>query len=360
MKTQWKVLLGLLGTAALVTVITVPAVLLSRGNDATADSRRTYSLTDYLKNTIRTKSYNLRWVSDHEYLYKQENNILLFNAEDGSSSIFLENSTFDQFGHSINDYSVSPDRQFVLLEYNYLKKWRHSYTASYDIYDLNKRELITEERIPNDTQLITWSPEGHKLAYVWNNDIYVKNEPNSPSQRITKNGKEDVINNGITDWVYEEEIFNTHSALWWSPNGTFLAYAQFNDTEVPRIEFSMYFDESLQYPKTVHIPYPKAGAANPTVKLFVVNTNNLTAPASAQITAPASMLIGDHYLCDVTWVTQERISLQWLRRIQNYSVIDICDYDESSGLWPCLVKQQHIETSTTGWVGRAARMQTEM
>ncbi|XP_019582853.1 dipeptidyl peptidase 4 isoform X4 [Rhinolophus sinicus] len=352
MKTQWKVLLGLLGTAALVTIITVPVVLLNKDNDSTADSRRTYTLTDYLKSTFRTKAYNLRWVSDHEYLYKQENNILLFNAEYGNSSIFLENSTFDQFGHSINDYSVSPDGQFVLLEYNYVKKWRHSYTASYDIYDLNKRQLITEERIPNNTQLITWSPEGHKLAYVWNNDIYIKNEPNSASQRITSNGKEDVINNGITDWVYEEEIFSTHSALWWSPNSTFLAYAQFNDTQVPPIEFSVYFDESLQYPKTVHLPYPKAGAMNPTVKFFVVNTDNLTNAVPKQIVAPASILIGDHYLCDVTWVTKERISLQWLRRIQNYSVMDICDYDEANEGWTCSVARQHIEMSTTGWVGR--------
>ncbi|XP_066135290.1 dipeptidyl peptidase 4 [Saccopteryx bilineata] len=352
MKTQWKVLLGLLGTAALVTVITVPVVLLNKGNDGAADSRRTYTLTDYLKNTLRVKFYSLRWVSDHEYLYKQENNILLFNAEYGNSSIFLENSTFDKFGYSVNDYSVSPDGQFVLLEYNYVKKWRYSYTASYDIYDLNKRQLITEERIPNNTQLITWSPEGHKLAYVWNNDIYVKNEPSASSRRITSNGEEDVINNGITDWVYEEEIFNTHSALWWSPNGTFLAYAQFNDTSVPHIEFSVYSDESLQYPKTMKIPYPKAGAENPTVKFFVVNTDDPVITDSVQIPAPASVLIGDHYLCDVTWVSKERISLQWLRRTQNYSIMDICDYDESSGRWSCLVARQHIEMSTTGWVGR--------
>lgn len=50
MKTPWKVLLGLLGIAALVTVITVPVVLLNKGtDDAAADSRRTYTLTDYLK-----------------------------------------------------------------------------------------------------------------------------------------------------------------------------------------------------------------------------------------------------------------------------------------------------------------------
>ncbi|XP_014407942.1 dipeptidyl peptidase 4 isoform X1 [Camelus dromedarius] len=389
MKTPWKVLLGLLGIAALVTVITVPVVLLNKGtDDATADSRRTYTLTDYLKNTFRLKVYTLQWVSDHEYLYRQENNILLFNAEYGNSSIFLENSTFhmaqwiflfflecslpwllfsllwrsllcvlfrDEFGHSINDYSVSPDRQYILFEYNYVKQWRHSYTASYDIYDLKKRQLITEERIPNNTQWITWSPVGHKLAYVWNNDIYVKSEPNLPSQRITWTGKKDVIYNGITDWVYEEEVFSAYSALWWSPNGTFLAYAQFNDTEVPLIEYSFYSDESLQYPKTVRIPYPKAGAVNPTVKFFVVDTSTLSPNVNAtsrQIVPPASVLIGDHYLCGVTWVTEKRISLQWIRRIQNYSIMDVCDYDESTGRWASSVGRQHIETSTTGWVGR--------
>ncbi|XP_029790346.1 dipeptidyl peptidase 4 isoform X3 [Suricata suricatta] len=355
MKTPWKVLLGLLGLAALVTIITVPAVLLSRGNDAAADSRRTYTLTDYLKNTFRMKFYSLRWVSDHEYLYKQDNNILLFNAEYGNSSVFFDNSTFEKFEHSINDYSVSPDGQFILLEYNYVKQWRHSYTASYDIYDLNKSQLITEERIPNKTQWITWSPEGHKLAYVWENDVYVKNEPNSSSHRITWTGKENVMYNGIADWVYEEEIFSAYSALWWSPKGTFLAYAQFNDTEVPLIEYSFYSDESLQYPKTVQIPYPKAGATNPTVKLFVVKTDNLTLntnPSSIEIAPPAAISTGDYYLCDVTWVNEERISLQWLRRVQNYSVVDICDYDKSTGKWTSSAAQQHTEMSTTGWVGR--------
>uniref|UniRef100_A0A452U6A2 Dipeptidyl peptidase 4 n=1 Tax=Ursus maritimus TaxID=29073 RepID=A0A452U6A2_URSMA len=324
-------------------------------NDAAADTRRTYTLTDYLKNTFRLKFYSLRWISDQEYLYKQENNILLFNAEYGNSSIFLENSTFEEFEHSINDYSVSPDGQFILFEYNYVKQWRHSYTASYAIYDLANRRLITEEKIPNNTQWITWSPEGHKLAYVWNNDVYVKNEPNSSSQRITWTGKENVISNGITDWVYEEEIFSAYSALWWSPKGTFLAYAQFNDTEVPLIEYSFYSDESLQYPKTVRIPYPKAGAVNPTVKFFVVKTDNLnpnTNSTSVEIPPPDAISIGDYYLCDVTWVNEERISLQWLRRIQNYSVMDICDYDNFTNSWRKTVAQEHTEMSTTGWVGR--------
>lgn len=52
-------------------------------------------------------------------------------------------------------------------------------------------------------------------------------------------------------------MFGTHAALWWSPNGSFLAYAEINDTEVPLIEYSFYSEDTLQYPKTIKIPYPK-------------------------------------------------------------------------------------------------------
>lgn len=67
-------------------------------------------------------------------------------------------------------------------------------------------------------------------------------------------------NRTIYVFFFPEEVFGAYSALWWSPNNTFLAYAQFNDTGVPLIEYSFYSDESLQYPKTVWIPYPKVSA----------------------------------------------------------------------------------------------------
>ncbi|XP_023355012.1 dipeptidyl peptidase 4 [Sarcophilus harrisii] len=354
MKTVWGIA-ALLGVVAVIIIITVPSVLLTRKKAEPAYGK-TYTLNDYLKNTYRVKSYPIKWISDTEYLHKKENNLVLFNAESRNNRTLVDNTTIDNLGYTISNYYVSPDQKFVLFEYNYHQIWRHSYTASYDIYDLSKRALIQVEKIPNTTQQISWSPVGHKLAYVWNNDIYIKNEPDLPSLRITYDGKESVIFNGITDWVYEEEVFSDYSALWWSPDGTFLAYAQFNDTKVPIMEYSFYYDESFQYPKTIHLPYPKAGTENPTVKLFVINTTAfIQTPnndSSKQILAPASILASDHYLCDVTWVNDKRISLQWLRRIQNYSVMDICDFEEHIGRWNCSVNRQKIEISSTGWVGR--------
>ncbi|MGH0135887.1 UNVERIFIED_CONTAM: hypothetical protein FKN15_059678 [Acipenser sinensis] len=147
-------------------------------------------------------------------------------------------------------------------------------------------------------------------------------------------------------WI-SEEMFSSNNAMWWSPTGTFLAYAQFNDTEVHNIEYSFYGEE--QYPNTVHIPYPKAGSTIPTAKLFVVDMTNTS--QITEVNVPPTIGSRDHYLCTVTWVTDERIAIQWSTREQNYSILAICDYEANQNKWNCPTTQQHIEESKTGWIG---------
>uniref|UniRef100_A0A674KIP5 Fibroblast activation protein alpha n=1 Tax=Terrapene triunguis TaxID=2587831 RepID=A0A674KIP5_9SAUR len=166
------------------------------------------------------------------------------------------------------------------------------------------------------------------------------------SIKITSNGKENVIFNGIPDWVYEEEMLAVKYALWWSPNGKFIAYVEFNDTDIPVIEYSYYGED--QYPRKVTIPYPKAGAKNPTVRVFIVDTTNPEGLGPKEVPVPAVIASSDHYFTWLTWVTDNRIGVQWLKRIQNFSVLAVCDFQENSNSWYC---PEHIEESQTGWAG---------
>uniref|UniRef100_A0A8C3JGT0 Dipeptidyl peptidase 4 n=1 Tax=Calidris pygmaea TaxID=425635 RepID=A0A8C3JGT0_9CHAR len=299
------------------------------------DPRKTYTLQNYLNNDYKYKTYNLQWISGNQYLHKAaDGNILRIDAETGTSSLTVR--------------EMNPGKMyFVNINIILLQLWRHSYTASYYIYDFNNAGLL-----PNDIQYISWSPVGNKLAFVWNNNVYIKASPTASFLNITENGEENKIFNGIPDWVYEEEMFGTHSALWWSPNGDFVAYATFDDTEVPVIEYSFYSEDTLQYPKTIRIPYPKAGATNPTVRFFIVDTRSLPDFHSVEISPPAVLKSEDHYLSVVTWVTDERICLQWLRRIQNFSVLTVCDFENATGNWSCPQEKQFTEESRTGWIGR--------
>ncbi|KAK6485114.1 dipeptidyl peptidase 4-like [Huso huso] len=345
MKTICKVLLGVAVSAVVITLITIPAVVLT-GKNQEINPRKNFTLAEYFNDTIRYKTYYLRWISESEYLHKnKEGNVLLYNVETNESETLLSNDTFACV--EANDYFVSVDRKFVCLESNYSKLWRHSYTASYSIYDLDKKVFV-EANLPQEIQYIEWSPIGHKLAYVWKNNVYLKSVPSAQPVKVTTDGEENTIFNGIPDWVYEEEMFSSNNAMWWSPTGTFLAYAQFNDTEVHTIEYSFYGEE--QYPNTVHIPYPKAGSTIPTAKLFVVDTTNTS--QITEVDVPPTIGSSDHYLCTVTWVTDERIAIQWSKREQNYGILAICDYQANQNKWNCPATQQHIEESKTGWIGR--------
>uniref|UniRef100_A0A669C269 Uncharacterized protein n=1 Tax=Oreochromis niloticus TaxID=8128 RepID=A0A669C269_ORENI len=264
-----------------------------------------FTLEDVFNSSLKPKSYNMRWISGGVY---ETLTISLFNK---------------QMDKNAYDYQLSADRRYVAFMSNYSKLWRHSFTASYSLYDRESDTFITPSDIPDKVQYFAWAPEGNKLAFVWNNNVYIKTSPNSPSQQVTFNGKENKILNGIPDWVYEEEMFSSNQGLWWSPGGKNLAYAEFNDTGVRTIEYSWYGEN--QYPSTVSIPYPKPGTPNPTVKLFVVDTDNAT--KISEVVVQDSFGSVEHYLSTVTWVTDERLAVQWLKRVQNHLIIQIYNFN---------------------------------
>eukprot|EP00064_Thunnus_orientalis_P005679 superscaffoldBa00000568_g5693 len=222
------------------------------------------------------------YLQDHEYLHKPQDSVILFDVLTGKQSEFLSSDKFTEKG--ANDYLLSADLKYVAFMSNYSK------------------------------------------AFVWENNVYIKTSPSSPLQQVTYNGKENQIFNGIPDWVYEEEMYSSNQGLWWSPGGKHVAYVEFNDTEVPNIEYSWYGDN--QYPSTVSIPYPKPGAPNPTVKLFVVDTDNTS--KIAEVVVPEAFREIEHYLATVTWVTDKRLAVQWLKRLQNHLILQIYSFNGSS------------------------------
>ncbi|XP_039884143.1 dipeptidyl peptidase 4 [Simochromis diagramma] len=334
-----KVMWGVIGAAVVITLITIPAVIYNKSGG----NKRPFSLDDYFNDTFRWRAYNLYWISDKEYLHKaRDGNVFLHNAETKEESLYLSNSTFAQV--EATDYLLSGDYKYIAFESNYTKKWRHSFNASYSIYDRESSTFVTPANLPRVVQYFTWAPTGNKYAYISDFNIFFKSNVSADEAvQLTHNGKKNEILNGVPDWVYEEEVFASNGAVWWSSTGKFLAYAEFNNTEVHKVEFSWYGSE--QYPQTVAIPYPKAGSPLTKVKLFVVDTTNPS--HRTQVFAPASVSSGDHILCSVTWVTDIRVAVQWLTRRQNYVVVQIYDFDGSR--WT--EKQKFEQTSKTGWVG---------
>ncbi|XP_061640643.1 dipeptidyl peptidase 4-like [Phyllopteryx taeniolatus] len=337
-----KVVLGVLGLVVVVVLITVPTVIYLKEEQDGSTDRKFFTLADVFNSDLKPKSYSIRWISDDEYLQRREGSVYLHNVTTGQSSMFLSADTFTEKGAS--DYQLSADRRYVALLSNRRMVWRHSFTASYSLYDRTLNKFVEANKLPEEIQYLAWAPAGNKLAFVWKNNVYIKTSPDSGLHQVTLDGKENQILNGIPDWVYEEEMFSSNQGLWWSPGGKYVAYVQFNDREVPNVEFSWYGDS--QYPSTVSIPYPKAGSPNPVVKLFVVDTDNTTIITEVLVPEPFSSQ--EHYLATVTWGTDQRLAIQWLQRLQTHLILQI--YDLQDLTW-FPVERLDVESSS-GWIGR--------
>lgn len=84
---------------------------------------------------------------------------------------------------------------------------------------------------------------------------------------ITSGGNSSYFH-GVPDWVYEEEVFASDFALWWSPDGRRIAYLSFDETDVDKFDFPIYnptqdSDEVHPYPEWVSMRYPKVRCVNP-------------------------------------------------------------------------------------------------
>uniref|UniRef100_A0AAQ5XI19 Dipeptidyl-peptidase 4 n=1 Tax=Amphiprion ocellaris TaxID=80972 RepID=A0AAQ5XI19_AMPOC len=161
-------------------------------------------------------------------------------------------------------------------------------------------------------------------AYVWRNNVYIISSPGSKPVQVTFTGEENLLLNGIPDWVYEEEMFSSGQGFWWSPEGKYVAFAEFNDTKVHTIEYSWFGDN--QYPSTVIIPYPKPGTPNPIVKLFVVDSLPESQKGTLESDWDFFVVLSEHYLASVTWATENRVAVQWLKREQNHLILQIYNF----------------------------------
>jgi dipeptidyl-peptidase-4 len=206
---------------------------------------------------------------------------------------------------SFSNYTFSNDETKLLLATNVTPIFRHSKLGKYYVYDLKtkKNKLLSKNKI----QEPTFSPNGNKVAYVFENNIYYTDLTNGKETQVTTDGKKNEIINGVTDWVYEEE-FAFVRAFEWNSNGTKLAYIRFDERKVP--EFSMDVYGSKLYQTQTVFKYPKAGENNAEVSLHIydLNTNN-----KSEIQLPEY-----YYIPRIKWTKEANVlSTQLLNRHQN-------------------------------------------
>jgi dipeptidyl-peptidase-4 len=206
----------------------------------------------------------------------------------------------------IDSYTFSSDEKLILIANTTKKIYRHSFTADYFLYSIENMEL---SKILEQVQEPTFSPDGKKIAYVKENNLYVYDIPSNLNTQVTTDGKKNFVINGITDWVYEEE-FSFVRAFDWSKDSKNLAYIRFDESQVPDFSMSIYSKDL--YPKTETFKYPKAGEKNALVSLHLYNLD-LKATKNVDLNQ-----YNDFYIPRIKWTNDANIlSAKILNRHQD-------------------------------------------
>ncbi len=173
--------------------------------------------------------------------------------------------TFQKVGNivdgSFESYIFSADESKLLLQKESQDIYRHSFLGKFDVRDLKSNKVMPLNN-GNWIQEPKFSPDGSKVAFIVDNNLFYQDLSSGKITQITNDGKKNAILNGLGDWVYEEE-FSHADYYQWNKAGDAIVFVRFDESAVPEIYIPIY-GKSL-YPTEMRYKYPKAGETNSTV-----------------------------------------------------------------------------------------------
>ncbi|MFW6089854.1 MAG: S9 family peptidase [Gemmatimonadota bacterium] len=219
----------------------------------------------------------------------------------------------------VQDYDWSADGDRLLIFTNTRRVWRQNTRGDYWVLDRQSGALTQLGGDASESSLMfaKFSPDGTRVAYRAEYDLYVEDLRTGKITRLTDDGSRTIIN-GTFDWVYEEE-FSARDGFRWSPDGTRIAYWQL-DAEGVR-DFLMINNTDSLYSFTIPVQYPKAGTTNSAARVGVVAA---TGGETEWIELPGDPR--EHYLPRMEWAgAPDAIIIQRLNRLQNRNQIALAD-----------------------------------
>lgn len=302
-----------------------------------AQDKRPVELSDiYQSNQFRMKSvYGMNFLKDGNYSKLEKTKIVKYNLKSGKQMQVI----FDLKDHIVEiskdiegvrvleGYSFNADESLILLEFKKEKLYRYSYLAENYVYDVKAKKVVRLSK-QGKQKFATFSPNGEQVAFVRDNNIYVRNLINGSESAITIDGERNKVINGAGDWVYEEE-FVLAKAFFWSPDSRRIAYVKFDETKVRQFDMAMY--QGL-YPENYTFKYPKAGEDNSEV---TVHYYDLNTRLNTELNLPNA-----YYVPRIKWTKNANIfSIQTMNRHQNQ--LDLILYDCEEGASKTILHEEN-------------------
>ena len=173
-----------------------------------ANAQKKIEVANLHDGTFRTESvYNVNWMNEGQYYSAQEgNDIVKYDVTTGAivETILKGEDLNPQIKYS--SYSFSADEKKALLMTERESIYRRSYTAEFYVYDFTNKSLKKLSEGGRQAYA-TFSPDGSKVAFTRDNNMFYTDLASGKEVQITNDGKFNEIINGSSDWVYEEELY---------------------------------------------------------------------------------------------------------------------------------------------------------
>ena len=200
---------------------------------------------------------------------------------------------------------------------------RAAYLFAGDVYvlDLAASRFERVTRTPAQESIARLSPDGTRVAYVREHDLWSTDLAGRTETRLTADGSATVLN-GSLSWVYWEEIFeHEEDGYWWSDDSSSIAFLRSDESPV---SVMTWVDFKQPVPAVIHQRYPKAGGVNPEVRLGIVDVRSGAAVWLDRDRAPYE------YILRVGWLPDSAsVAVQTTNRAQTR--LDLLFVDRKSG-----------------------------
>ncbi len=216
----------------------------------------------------------------------------------------------------MESYEMSADEQRILLSSGFEPIYRHSGVSDYWLYDV-KDKTFTKLTNNGKQRLTTLSPDGTKVAFVRDNNLYWMDLATLEEHAITTEGKLNEIICGTTDWVYEEEFAITKGFAW-SPDSKKIAYLVFDERKVREYNMQMW---GKLYPEDYRYKYPKAGEDNSKVELRVYDVEAQKGLFMPALAGAGRTCATWEYIPRFQWTPSGLLAFMRMNRLQNHMQI---------------------------------------
>ncbi len=275
---------------------------------------------DYLFYPKSVPGFNFLNDGKH-YTRLEKNTIKKYDLTTGTFVEDILSASAAGFEGEVADYTFSKSEDLVLLQTELEKIYRRSFKANYLVWNGKQLEPLSKD---GKQSYATFSPDGSKVAFVRENNLYCKDLATNKETKITNDGKKNHIINGGADWVYEEE-FSFAKAFQWSPDSKKIAFLRFDETAVPEFTMTNYHDDA--YPEYETFKYPKVGEKNATVTVFM---HNLDQGKTTKVDTEKDMWKlddpGDVYFPRIKWTKDpEKLCVFRMNRHQNHLQLLLAD-----------------------------------